>query len=81
MQFTLCLPPETATRIREQVEPYGGSVPGYAAKLADDKSHDSAKVINRDSFIESACKSAELKLVRFPARASYSVQEIASAIG
>jgi hypothetical protein len=38
MQFTLSLSPMVANRIRELVEPYGGSIPGFAAKLATDVS-------------------------------------------
>lgn len=36
MQTTLCLPDSVAEKIRERVRPYKGSVPGYAAQLAED---------------------------------------------
>ena len=42
----------------------------------DDKSHSQEKQIKRDEFVESACKTAGLKLHRFKASASYAVDEI-----
>lgn len=42
----------------------------------DDKSHDLKKQQKRDSFVESACESANLKLHRFKASDSYSVLSI-----
>ncbi|MGH1470421.1 MAG: DUF2726 domain-containing protein [Cellvibrionaceae bacterium] len=37
----------------------------------DDKSHSTKKAIKRDTLLESACKSANLKLVRFKATSGY----------
>ena len=42
----------------------------------DDKSHNSAKQKTRDAFLEKACKSANFPLIRFPAKATYSVTDI-----
>ena len=42
----------------------------------DDKSHNTEKAKNRDSLLENACKSAELKLVRFQAKSGYQVQTV-----
>lgn len=42
----------------------------------DDKSHNSKKRKSRDSFLESACESAELPLIRIPAKATYNIDEI-----
>lgn len=47
----------------------------YTIEL-DDKSHNSKKRIERDIFVDSACKSANLKLVRIKAKASYNFDEI-----
>jgi hypothetical protein len=38
MQFTLCLSEVTAARIAERISRFGGSVPGYAASLAEEMS-------------------------------------------
>ncbi|MFT6925194.1 MAG: ssDNA-binding Zn-finger/Zn-ribbon topoisomerase 1 [Psychromonas sp.] len=42
----------------------------------DDKSHNSEKQKSRDAFLESACKSADFPLIRFPAKSTYSVNDI-----
>ena len=42
----------------------------------DDKSHRSKKAQNRDAFLESACQSAGLALVRFPAQKSYQIPAV-----
>ena len=42
----------------------------------DDKSHNTKKAIKRDALLESACKSAELNLVRFQAKSGYQVQAV-----
>lgn len=42
----------------------------------DDISHNRKSSIARDKFLESACESANLKLVRFPAKARYIVSEV-----
>lgn len=42
----------------------------------DDKSHTTKKAIARDLLLESACESAKLKLIRFPAKSSYQVQAV-----
>lgn len=42
----------------------------------DYKSHNSAKQKSRDAFLESACKSANFPLIRFPAKSTYSVADI-----
>lgn len=42
----------------------------------DDKSHNTKKTITRDAILEKACKSAELKLIRFKAKATYPVQAV-----
>jgi very-short-patch-repair endonuclease len=47
----------------------------------DDSSHNSKKRQMRDAFLESACKSAELKLVRFKAKRAYRRTEIVQALG
>lgn len=46
----------------------------------DDKSHKKKSSQARDKFLESACESANLKLVRFPAKASYKVSEVSEKI-
>ncbi|WP_049722382.1 DUF2726 domain-containing protein [Gilvimarinus polysaccharolyticus] len=46
----------------------------------DDKSHNSKRTKARDSFLEKACASADLKLIRFPAKASYQVQAVRDSI-
>ena len=46
----------------------------------DDKSHDKPKSKARDKFLESACKSADLYLVRFPAKAFYVVNDVTDCI-
>jgi very-short-patch-repair endonuclease len=47
----------------------------------DDSSHNSKKRQIRDAFLESACKSAELRLVRFKAKRAYKKTEIVQALG
>ena len=42
----------------------------------DDKSHQTKKVMQRDIFVEAACKSAKLILIRFPAKSRYSAKAI-----
>lgn len=42
----------------------------------DDKSHTTKKAIARDVLLESACESANLKIIRFPAKATYQVQAV-----
>lgn len=42
----------------------------------DDKSHNTKKAINRDALLEDACKSAEVKLIRFQAKSGYQVQTV-----
>ncbi len=42
----------------------------------DDKSHNQSKVIKRDAFVEKACQSANVKLVRFQCRSSYELQYV-----
>lgn len=46
----------------------------------DDKSHKKDSSQARDKLLASACDSASLKLVRFPAKASYSMQEVRDTI-
>lgn len=42
----------------------------------DDKSHNTKKSIKRDSLLENACNSANLKLIRFPAKSAYQIQAV-----
>lgn len=46
----------------------------------DDKSHSQKKQMKRDEFVELACETAHLKLHRFKASATYTVEEIKSEI-
>lgn len=46
----------------------------------DDKSHTSKKAIKRDKLIESACKSADIKLIRFKAKRNYRVHDVSGSI-
>jgi hypothetical protein len=46
----------------------------------DDRSHQSEKTKKRDGFVEGACTSADLTLVRFPARMTYSIEEVRKTI-
>jgi hypothetical protein len=46
----------------------------------DDKSHNKKSVKVRDDFVNSACKTAELNLLRIPAKSKYSVNEVSDAI-
>lgn len=46
----------------------------------DDKSHDNEKTIRRDDFVNEACKSAGIKLIRFKAKSGYQVQDIRDVI-
>ncbi|WP_366925690.1 DUF2726 domain-containing protein [uncultured Nitrosomonas sp.] len=41
-----------------------------------DKNHNQSKVIKRDAFVEKACQSANVKLVRFQCRSSYELQYV-----
>lgn len=52
----------------------------YAVEL-DDKSHETKKGIERDTFVDAACKSAGLKLVRVKAQATYNLEEIKKQLG
>ncbi len=47
-----------------------------AAIELDDKSHKKKSSLARDQFLNSACESAGLKLIRFPAKANYGKNEI-----
>lgn len=47
-----------------------------AAIELDDKSHRKESSQARDKFLESACESAGLKLLRFPAKSGYAINEI-----
>ncbi|MEZ9142799.1 MULTISPECIES: DUF2726 domain-containing protein [unclassified Shewanella] len=51
-----------------------------AAIELDDKSHNSKQAQKRDALINEACESAQLPLIRFPAKARYSVQEVKQVI-
>ena len=42
----------------------------------DDKSHNTIKQKARDALVNSACKSANLPLVRFPAKLNYNVKDV-----
>lgn len=46
----------------------------------DDKSHNNKKTQKSDAIKNSACDSANLKLIRFPAKVSYSISEVAQKI-
>lgn len=46
----------------------------------DDKSHDTSKVLQRDDFVNEACKSAGIKLIRFRARSGYQEQDVRDVI-
>lgn len=46
----------------------------------DDKSHRSKKAVSRDSLLDHACESANLKLIRFPAKSGYQVQALRAAL-
>jgi hypothetical protein len=48
----------------------------FATIELDDKSHGSAKRVDRDKFLEGACQSANLRLHRFKASKSYVVADI-----
>jgi len=51
-----------------------------AAIELDDKSHNKKSSQVRDKFLASACGSANLKLVRFPAKSSYTISEVSETI-
>jgi hypothetical protein len=53
--------------------------PRLAIEL-DDKSHARADRVERDAFLERACASAGLELLRVPAQASYDQRELQSAL-
>jgi hypothetical protein len=42
----------------------------------DDKSHNSKSRIKRDEFLQSACESADLALIRVPAQSDYDLEDI-----
>lgn len=42
----------------------------------DDKTHSKASVKSRDQFLNHACETANLKLIRFPAKSAYEVSEV-----
>lgn len=42
----------------------------------DDRIHELSKVRSRDIFIQEACRTADLKLLRFPCRKNYHVQTV-----
>jgi hypothetical protein len=46
----------------------------------DDKSHDSKRAKERDHFLEKACESASLKLIRFKAQQSYQIDSVRTKI-
>ncbi|MBA2484002.1 MAG: DUF2726 domain-containing protein [Nitrosomonas sp.] len=46
----------------------------------DDKSHNQKKVKNRDAFVEKACESAGLKLIRFQCKVNYQIQAIRNSV-
>lgn len=47
-----------------------------AAIELDDKSHKRTDRMDRDDFLDNVCKAANLKIIRFEARSSYSTNEI-----
>ncbi|MFD2176622.1 DUF2726 domain-containing protein [Veronia pacifica] len=47
----------------------------------DDASHNRASRIERDDFVNSACQSANLKLLRFKAARGYKLSEVAQILG
>jgi len=51
-----------------------------AAIGLDDRSHEQDRQRERDAFVEGACRSAQLALLRFPAREAYSLLELRSAV-
>ncbi len=51
-----------------------------AAIELDDSSHLSKKAISRDAFLENACASAKLQLIRFPVKSSYDARIISDQI-
>ena len=48
--------------------------------MADNKSHETKKRKTRDQFLRSACESAGVPLLQFPAQAKYQVEQIRSRI-
>lgn len=42
----------------------------------DDRSHELSKVRSRDIFVQEACRTAGLKLLRFPCRKNYHIQTV-----
>lgn len=46
----------------------------------DDKSHNSFRAIKRDKFVNEACKSAGITLIRFRAKPSYQIQQVRDTI-
>ena len=55
-------------------EPNGSSI--RLALELDDSSHNSSKRVKRDEFLNQACESAELPLLRIRAAKSYSIEDI-----
>lgn len=51
-----------------------------AAIELDDKSHSTTRVIVRDNFVNGACKSAGIKLIRFKAKSRYQIQHVRDVI-
>ena len=47
----------------------------FAIEL-DDKSHENEKRVVRDNFLNSACKVADLKLLRIKAKSAYNLEEL-----
>ena len=46
----------------------------------DDSSHNQSKTRSRDIFVEKACETAGLKLVRFPCRSNYHLESVRSKV-
>jgi Protein of unknown function (DUF2726) len=46
----------------------------------DDKSHNKPSRIKRDEFLVKACEDTQLPLIRFPAKASYTIEEVRTTI-
>ena len=51
-----------------------------AAIELDDRSHNTLSRIKRDEFLANACEDAGLPLIRFPAKRSYTIEEIRTTI-
>ncbi len=46
----------------------------------DDKSHNNSRTTKRDVFLNDACESANLRLIRFKASSSYNINEVRNKI-